>query len=963
MTDIRVKYFDIIKRTSGALYQMYDGEKITHSELIEEADRILPKTMRNAEVRSLPDYNQILQCVVELYEEEVGIKTYAPTVLARNKQSKYWLYKVKPTIPHPYFERYKLYLSKEGFAQKVIDNIELTCEEILAHCANPRTPAVIDHKRGLVFGDVQSGKTANYLGLVNMAYDYGYKIVVLLAGTTNSLRTQTQKRTDKGVIGAKSDSIGNCIEHIGVGFNTCEHYVVPFTNQTNDFARFIQRNLNTAIGDLNKPVVLVVKKVKSILESVAARLQSELEEKGLDSKSVLIIDDEADNASINTARPGNDPTTINRAIRNIFNRFPIATYVGYTATPFANVFIDPEDKDLEDLDLFPSDFIVQLHAPENYFGGRKVFPDNSDSTPRCIRLLNEDELHFLPVVHDRYEDFSALPESLVEAIHTFLINNVIRNLRNQPTKHRSMMINITRFNDVQSKIWYKVDEYVKKLSNILEERCKKSTSVFIADYVLKQIYDLFNYSEFYRIVREGSDQYNTKPISWNDIQPQLYEEISKFNVVVINSKNGQMTHTDPNGKTKRFDYEDYEDKGARVIAIGGMVLSRGLTLEGLMTSYYSRNAATYDTLLQMCRWFGYRPKYEDLCRVYLSQENIDRFDAVLDAVEDLRLQLAEMNRQDKKPRDFGLMIKESPDTLETTMLITSRTKMRETEVIEYHLNYGGVYSDTSKLSKELVHNTKNEKAVINFVSKLSSQFKWEHGRYYMATHVQKFDVAELISELIIPYVNKKFDVEGLSEYIENSEVFPFWDVVIATGSRDRIDGMNCSINGIELPCVQRRFHINGENDTLIRIGGSNNRVMDPSVFDAGLWLDDRDREIILRQKNENDTSGRHYNDLSVSDYLARRSCPILIIYPIELKLDSSAEELRMNPNIQNIKQDVKNMIHNNAPDGKPLFAFAFGFPRKEEGVYVKYRANKRKLDEMNANLEISDEDEGVEDED
>jgi hypothetical protein len=139
--------------------------------------------------------------------------------------------------------------------------------------------------------------------------------------------------------------------------------------------------------------------------------------------------------------------------------------------------------------------------------------------------------------------------------------------------------------------------------------------------------------------------------------------------------------------------------------------------------------------------------------------------------------------------------------------------------------------------------------------------------------------------------------------------------------------------------------------------------MDPSVFDAGLWLDDRDREIILRQKNENDASGRHYNDLSVSDYLARRSCPILIIYPIELKLDSSAEELRMNPNIQNIKQDVKNMIHNNAPDGKPLFAFAFGFPRKEEGVYVKYRANKRKLDEMNANLEISDEDEGVEDED
>ena len=317
MIDVMTKYYEVIKRTSGALYQMFDGEKITHTELIEEADRILPKTLRNPNARQLPEYAVILGCVVELYEAEVGIKTFAPTTIVKDKQSKYWLYKTKPTIPHPFFERYKLYLSKDGFAQKAIENIELTCEEILAHCANPKSPSAVDKKRGLVVGDVQSGKTANYLGLVNMAYDYGYRIVILLAGTTNSLRTQTQKRTDKGVIGAKSDTIGNSVEHIGVGFMAQEHYVVPFTNQSNDFKKFIQYSLNMAIGDLNKPVVLVVKKVKSILESVSERLQSELSEKGLDSKSILIIDDEADNASINTAKPGNDPTSINRAIRAI----------------------------------------------------------------------------------------------------------------------------------------------------------------------------------------------------------------------------------------------------------------------------------------------------------------------------------------------------------------------------------------------------------------------------------------------------------------------------------------------------------------------------------------------------------------------------------------------------------------------------------------------------------------------
>lgn len=947
MSDVRIKHYEIVKRASDTLYVMLSGQKKTHSELITQAELVLPIIMRNPDAKNDPDYPDILNSVVNLYEIEVGIKTYAPNILAKDRESKYWLYKVKPTIPHSYFDRYKLYLSQDGYSQKAIENIEATCEEILAYCANPRTSSVSDKKKGLVVGDVQSGKTANYLGLINMAYDYGYKIVILLAGTTNSLRLQTQKRTDKGVIGAKSDTIGNAVEYIGVGFSPREHFAVPFTNQNNDFAKFIQKNLNANISDFNKPVVLVIKKVKSILESVGERLQSELTEQGLDSKSILIIDDEADNASPNTAKPDKQPTTINRGIRAIFNKFPVASYVGYTATPFANVFINPTDEDDTNLDLFPSDFIVQLNAPDTYFGGRKVFP-REDYTPRCLRIIKESEPNFLPVVHDKYIQYPAMAESLKEAIHSFLINNVIRTLRGQETKHRSMMINITRYNDVQTQIWERVNTYIKKLTNEIEQLSSDSLEQFIANKDMLAIYELYTKSPFYKDLITGNAEEGFDPIPWADIQSGLYSEIKQFETVIINSRNGNINQIGENGKKKRYDYEDYEDVGARVIAIGGMVLSRGLTLEGLMTSYYSRNAATYDTLLQMCRWFGYRPKYQDLCRVYLTQENVDRFDAVLDAVEDLKEQFAEMERQDRKPKDYGLMIKESPDTLETTMLITARNKMRGTEVIEYRLSYGGVYADTSKLSRDPAVNRHNATALSAFLRRISLYWDGINNLRYMAHEVSKYHVAELIRELKIPYINKKFDTEGLSEYIENSTIFPHWDVVIATGDSKGIP----NYLGVEgLHAVERSFHIK-PNDSFIRIGGANNRVLEPGILNAGLWLDDDDKKRILKEKNELHPQDPPYQELTATDYLKRRSVPILVIYPIDLKIKPDDSDYAK-------KQEIKASLG----DGNPLLAFAIGFPKKESAVMVTYRANKVKLDELNANLEIDDEEEGTEDED
>ena len=556
----------------------------------------------------------------------------------------------------------------------------------------------------------------------------------------------------------------------------------------------------------------------------------------------------------------------------------------------------------------------------------------------------------MPVIHDKYIFYPALAESLKEAIHAFLINNVIRTIRGHQNKHRSMMINITRYNDVQTQIWERVSDYIEKLTNEIEQLSSGTTEQFIANKDMKAIYDHFTGNKFYDQLRNGVGDYDYPPVSWEEIQAGLYDEIKQFKIVIINSRNGKMNQIGDDGRKKRFDYEEYEEVGARVIAIGGMVLSRGLTLEGLMTSYYSRNAATYDTLLQMCRWFGYRPGYEDLCRIYLTQENIDRFDAVLDAVEDLKLQFAEMDRKDKKPKDFGLMIKESPDTLETTMLITARNKMRGTEVIEYRLNYGGVYADTSKLSRDPQINDHNLRALKAFLDRVHFSWRPSVGTdRFMASDVSKFEVAELLKNLKIPYVNKKFDCEGLAEYVENSEVFPYWDVVVATGASKEIP----NVFGVDnLRAVERSFHIKDARDPYIRIGGSNNRVMEPGILNVGLGLNDADKRSILAEKNNLYPHDPPYSELAATDYLKRRQTPILIVYPINLKLNNNDEQY-----------EEQKRIKDSFEPGTPLLAFAFGFPKKESEEKLKYRANLIKLQELSANLEVDDDEEGADEDD
>ena len=660
-----------------------------------------------------------------------------------------------------------------------------------------------------------------------------------------------------------------------------------------------------------------------------------MSEKGLDCRSILIIDDEADNASITTSKDPEKPTTINRCIRDIFNKFPIASYVGYTATPFANIFINPYD-DESYLDLFPTDFIAQLHAPSTYFGGRLVFPKN-DTRSKYVRLISENEPNFLPVVHDKYVSYPAMAESLKEAINSFVICNVIRTLRGHGLKHRSMMINITRYNDPQALVWERVTEYLDTLRNAIEQLSDMPIVEFCKNRYCNALYELYQNDDFFKEIREGNPDSGTTPVTWKLIQQGLYEEIKKFIVVVINSRNGQMNNIDPSGRKKRFDYDDKKDEGARVIAIGGMVLSRGLTLEGLMTSYYSRNAGAYDTLLQMCRWFGYRPKYMDLCRIYLTQVSIDQFDAVLSATEDLKEQFSEMKLRDKKPIDFGLMIKECPDTLETTLLITSRNKMYNSGKIVRVLNYGGTYADTSKLFCSKDENAKNGKVVRSLIAKcLEEGISWHD--YYapyseksrkMFLNVPRDIIASHIKQLSIPYENTKFDVDNLSTYISESCAFPSWDIVVASGEAENVyfEGQRA---------VARSFR-KSPGEKYIRIGDTNNRIIDPGIFVSGLnSVQHEIAKLHCEERREKQGKSRE-GAITVPDYLAVETRnPLFVIYPIQLKTVREEEKPT---------EEEKRVVDMFGTES-PVFGFAIGFPSKESAEKLTYRANKVKIHEI-----------------
>ncbi|MFY2826576.1 Z1 domain-containing protein [Ruegeria sp. MALMAid1280] len=598
-----------------------------------------------------------------------------------------------------YWRRYSEYM-EEKLPWKALDALDKSTDEILGNLEDPLRTGSWD-RRGLVVGHVQSGKTGSYTGLICKAADAGYKIIIVLAGLHNNLRAQTQIRLDEGFLGYATLVNVDHLPLVGVGQIDKDKYSQPncATNRSDkgDFDTATSRKLN--VKPEERPWLFVVKKQKNVLERLVYWLENhcadavdpETGRKVVTALPALVIDDESDHGSVDTGEVpvGDDgkpdlehsPTALNGLIRRVLHTFSRKAYVGYTATPFANIFIHERNATAEHgPDLFPSAFITSLGAPTNYIGPGRVFGSASsipDDLPLARTLDDDDYLEWMPPTHKngwrpRIGGERILPNGLQEAIRSFIFACAVRKVRGQGSKHSSMLIHVSRFTSVQNEIVSQVEEFVRHM----KRRYERNIDLTELDAQMQTDFELRFHPDMARVRNAFTEVPQGEDVTWPQVR------------AVLPSVLGDIEVREINGSAKdALDYAENENKGLKVIAIGGDKLARGLTLEGLCTSYFMRTTKMYDTLMQMGRWFGYRDKYLDVCRLYTSSDLIEWFGHIADAAEELREEFDNMAAVKATPREFGLRV-----LSHHTLTVTSKAKMRSAKPV--HLTYSGSLMQT-----------------------------------------------------------------------------------------------------------------------------------------------------------------------------------------------------------------------------------------------------------------------------
>lgn len=592
------------------------------------------------EIRAEGEKNQLLEIPAGVRAE-----TYNKAVTADARESHWY---VGPTEGDEYWPALRERLLAGPLAD-AIDEIDAASTKVVAHFADPGIRRL--KKKGLVIGYVQSGKTANYTAVIAKAADAGYRTFIILSGLHNNLRKQTQARilSDLG-----TTSWGQ------------------LTTEEADFGTVINGSALMAQG---VHLVAVVKKNASRLRRLRDWLR-DIDE-GIRARTpILLLDDEADQATPNSAAARNELTKINALIREIWGEVITGSYVGYTATPFANVFMDPDDEE----ELYPSDFILDLPRSDKYFGAERIFgrtalddADDPDDGLDMVRRVPDDEADSLKPParkEDRVGFDPELPGSLVDAIRWFLLATAIRHIRGQDDKHSSMLIHTTAFVAPHFTMKARVQALLGDLRREVHQGAVEE---------FRRVFD----NESGRVTGVTSERMP----AWKEVLAALPQVISTTRVVVDNGLSDD-----------RLDYGRRDEEGRTipetVIAIGGSTLSRGLTLEGLVVSYFVRTANTYDTLLQMGRWFGYRPGYEDLPRIWMPEDLAEDFVFLATVEEEIRRDMRRLERMNVTPREFGLRVRAHPGRLS----ITSKAKMAHAELVR--VTYAGQRHQTIVLHEK-----------------------------------------------------------------------------------------------------------------------------------------------------------------------------------------------------------------------------------------------------------------------
>jgi hypothetical protein len=866
-----------------------------------------------------------LEYLIKDIESRCEIWKGRATILEDNRKShKIWLPSKKDKVLWKFWKRYKRYLMEEKcLPDQVICRIDELTDNVLELLEDPTR---VDHwdRRGMVVGQVQSGKTSNYTGLICKAADAGYKLIIVLAGMHKSLRSQTQIRLDEGFLGFDT-RLGRAFNKenlkIGVGNLPGEEFIIAHSltssDDNGDFNRRFayQACLIPGGGD---PVILVVKKQKSVLSNLinwAISVQGQ--EDPLRKKKIvrniplLVIDDEADNASVNTkiipldenGTPLNDfeVSAINGKIRILLDHFEQSAYVGYTATPFANIFISPKgETESHGEDLFPRDFIINLPAPPNYIGPSQIFGFShvedseieEDPGMPIIRVIN-DYQKLIPDNHPKDFTPQNLPESLKSAIKSFIISGAARKARGEKNSHNSMLVHVTRYTLVQQKLFQLISDELAFQRRQLEFGDPDS-----ADSIYKEMETIWE-NEYLTITKSVKERINDPlitDISWISVKPHLLESTSKIIVKIINGTAKDV-----------LDYQEYPE-GMCVIAIGGDKLSRGLTLEGLTVSYYLRASRMYDTLMQMGRWFGFRPGYIDLCRLYTSQELVEWYRFISLASEELRKEFDYMSFLHATPNDYGLRVRGNPDGL----LITAVNKMRSGTKMD--LSYSGEIPQTVFFAKDPVILKNNFKVIENLVERLGVASQNDQ-KNFVWKDVPSELILQLLDEFCFHENSRTTNSKLMKEYVEKQnalEELISWTVVL-----------------INKPKAKNHHQIGKYNVGLTVRNPDSNRKDLYSIKKSQI-ISPPDEFIDLSEEEIQNALNNMRND------------------PDRIDKGAADPEIPSGPFIRGIRNPTKALLLIYPLDPPsiikvtvPVIGLAFSFPRSETAVTVQYTVNNK----------------------
>ncbi len=505
-------------------------------------------------------------------------------------------------------------------------------------------------------------------------------------------------------------------------------------------------------------------------------------------------------------------------------------------------------------DLFPRDFIISLDPPSNYFSSERIFSSEADLD--IVRMVKDHEEYF-PTNHKLNWRPKDLPASLREAIQVFILSRAIRLLRGEAKSHNSMMINVSRFTMVQSHIKLLVDEYIKEIRQSVLNHYKLRSSEALKNSVMADLKGVF------------TKEFPSVGYTWAETQKILKESISPIDVIEVNSSSA----------AEKLDYsiQNYP-QGRNLIAIGGLSLSRGLTLEGLTVSYFLRNSIMYDTLMQMGRWFGYRDEYEDLCRIYMTADAFSWYAYISDATEELRKEFKRMKAADMTPKDFGLCVRSHPDSL----IVTARNKMRTGKLVTRKVSLDGRLVETSILLKTpdvVSQNLGAMEALVLEAKRIGRKIDSEFG--YLWTDVPVYHILQFIDHFYNHPASQITEKIPIKNYISqiHSQAETGWDLVLVSLQSDTSGTLTRIIGGLNVNSQLRTvsdYPKKGGNGIVL----NKRRVASRGIEKAGLSDDDV-------QKAKADHKEKNIPDRV---YRKHRTRPLLMLHLLDCK---SADDERL----------------------------------------------------------------------